>query len=439
MNIRIYPPEEMIDGAVRLPLSKSFANRQLIINRLAGVATAAFDPGVAGTDMRTLQQILTRPTLEGTIDVADAGTAMRFLTALAAATEGTSVTLTGSERMCRRPIGPLVDALRRCGASVAYAGEEGFPPLKIEGRKLRAPGKIEVDASVSSQFVSALLMIAPTMESGIVVELEGPVKSRPYIALTVDMMQRRGIAVEIDASTITVSPGSYNGAALAPELDWSALAFWAELVAVTAGFIFVPGLNPASAQGDRRVLDLFAQLGVDEGEADEEDDDDDDGHAPRTPGEGVQLCGSPELTPRLNYDFTECPDLAQAAAVTCCLIGVPFHFTGLQTLAIKETDRIEALITEMARIGLRLSSQTPGSLDWEGERHPVAEQPVFRSHGDHRMAMALAPVAAFIPGIVIEDAECVDKSYPGFWDELRKVGFTLMDAAEPAAENDDEA
>ncbi|MCM1111501.1 MAG: hypothetical protein NC336_09850 [Clostridium sp.] len=427
MDIRIFPPEEMIDGKVALPFSKSCANRAMIIDRLAGVATPEPDQALNGTDTTNLWRILSAP-LEGTIDVADAGTSMRFLTALCAATEGVEVTLTGTQRMLERPVGPLVDALRRCGAEIEYAGRDGFPPLNIRGRRLSGDMTVEVDATVSSQFVSALLMVAPTMEGGLKVDLEGPVKSRPYIALTIHMMEQRGISVDVDGTMITVHPGAYNAGPSKEEADWSALAFWAELTAVTAGFIFVPGVDRESAQGDRRVIEIFSQLGVAFQNADEADDED---SLPAADGEGLQLCGSPELTPRLIYNFTECPDLAQAAVVTCCMIGVPFHLTGLSSLAIKETDRVTALIEEMDRLGLKLSSAAPGSLDWEGERRPVHELPAFDSHGDHRTAMSLAAVAAFIPGITIHGAECVSKSYPGFWQQLEALGFKLTDAAEP--------
>lgn len=447
MNYRIFPPEEIIDGTVTLPASKSYVNRSLAIDFLAGLPLPETDPALCGTDIATMRSLLEaaarRDGLAGpaTLDVGDAGTAMRFLTALLAATPGADFLLTGSERMCRRPIGPLVEALRALGASVSYAGEEGFPPLRISGRRLDG-GEVEIDASVSSQFVSALMLAAPGFASPLTIRLAGVVKSKPYIELTRHIMALRGIDTEFEEGrVITVGPGRYNSERLTPEADWSAFAFWAELCAVTAGFITVAGADTASKQPDRASLNLFAELGAVVNDDEDDDDDEEERRDDGCDGPAVSLCGSPELTPRLIHDFSATPDLVQPAMVACALIGIPFKFTGVESLRIKETDRIEALRVELLKMGVVIDIESASTVSWEGQRRPIAELPRFESHGDHRMAMALAPAAAFMPGVVICGAECVAKSYPRYWEELASLGFTLTDGdlpLEQPTESDDE-
>lgn len=422
MNVRIFPPEEMVCGRVELPLSKSFINRLMVIDALAGKATPAYDPSLCGTDIQVLAKALTQPRVGATCNIDDAGTAMRFLTSFFAATPGCDAVVDGSERMRQRPIGPLVEALRSLGADITYTAAEGHAPLHIKGRRLKG-GRVAVDASVSSQFVSALMLVAPYTEEGLTIQLEGDVKSAPYILLTAHIMKLRGADVAAEGREVRVEPRPYNTLDIRPERDWSAAAFWAQLTAITAGFITMGGLDRESMQPDRRMLGIFSHLGVAESDGDDDDDDDDQ----RQEGD-IELCGSPELSPRFIHDFSDTPDLAQPALVACCMVGIPFRFTGLQTLRGKETDRIEALRSEMLKLGVMLTSDNEGELAWEGERRPITELPVFDSHGDHRMAMSLAPVAAFMPGIVVNHAECVAKSYPGYWEQLASLGFTLADA-----------
>ena len=447
MNLRVFPPEEMIDGSVELPFSKSFANRAMLIDVMAGTPLPLPDPALCGSDILTMHRILSEvaasapsAAVDGVnvVDVGDAGTAMRFLTAFFAASEGRRVELRGSARMHCRPIGPLVDALRSLGGSVEWLGEEGFPPLAIEGRRLEG-GEIEIDSSVSSQFVSALMMAAPLMEKGLVIRFRDVVASRPYILLTAEIMKRRGIDVEPEPMSVTVAPGRYNAESTEWERDWSAAAFWAELCAVTAGFIGLEGVSRDSSQPDAALIGLFAELGVGECEPDDDDDDAGSAAAGAMPGDlpGIMLCGSPEISPRLVRDFSSNPDLVQPAMVTCVLIGVPFRFSGLTNLVAKETDRLEALRAEMARLGVVVDTDaTAGTASWEGRRLPISDTPRFATYGDHRMAMALAPAAVFLPGIIIEGAESVEKSYPGFWQQLERLGFIISDAdAEPAGDN----
>lgn len=408
MNYRILPPDEMLQARVALPRSKSVSNRLLVINALTPGALP-LPPLADCDDTRVMQTALEAPEAS-TVDVGACGTAMRFLTALYAATPGREVTITGSERMLQRPIGTLVDALRHLGADIRYAGEEGFPPLAISGRRLKG-GVVEIDAQVSSQFISALMMVAPTMEAPLELRLGGTPVSMPYIRLTAWLMEQRGVEPEFDEGLVRVPAGGYKPvAAEAVEADWSAASYWYELEALSMGAITLDGLDPASRQADVAVAAIFSQMGV----------------TTRWQGEegGIDLEPNPDQDPRLTVDMAACPDLVPAVAVTAALLGIPFRLTGLASLRIKECDRAAALQAELARLGI-MTALADNTLSWELERRPVEEMPRFDAHDDHRMAMALAPVALFVPGIVVCGAESVAKSYPDYWEHLRAAGFTL--------------
>lgn len=413
MNYKIFPPDGILEAEIGMPLSKSVSNRQLIISALAGGAIEIEELAEC-SDTNVLRHALS--TDESEIDCRDAGTAMRFLTAYFACQPGRKVTLKGTDRMHQRPIGPLVDALRSCGADITYLDRDGFPPLKIVGSHLTS-SYLKVDSSISSQFISALLMIAPTMTGGMKLRLEDEPVSIPYIDLTLSLMQKAGISCERAGADIEVSEGSYAPTRFSGDGDWSAAAFWLEIEALSGGFLTLTRLNESSRQPDRKALEIFSQLGavVDPDPEVERND-------------AVQLIGSPDVAPRFSANLAATPDLAPAIAVTCSMIGVPFRLTGLEGLAIKESDRLAALATELTRVGVVCTTEAPGTLEWDGRRMPVVEVPRFASYDDHRMAMALAPVAIFIPGIVIENAEVVGKSYPEFWDDLRKAGFQIADA-----------
>lgn len=415
MDYRILPPDELIEDArISLPLSKSVANRALI---MAALTPGAQRPALPDCDdTRLLAEaldILAAGTAGAEIDLVNDGTAMRFLTAYIAATDGLEATLTGSERMCRRPIGQLVTALRECGADIEYLATEGFPPLRIKGRRLNG-GTVTVDATVSSQFVSALLMVAPTMTGGLDIELDGEPASAPYIALTLNMMEHRGIVADRSPLSISVDAGTYRPAADDAEGDWSAAAFFYELTAISAGWITLERLNPSSSQGDRAAAELFGRLGVITEPSEE------------VPG-AIDLQPSPEVFGRLDADLIDTPDMAPSLVAACCTLGIPFRLTGLKNLAIKECNRLEALKEEMIKLGCDIEVIRDFGLEWEGHRLPLRQLPVFDTRGDHRLAMALAPVAVLVPGIVICDAECVSKSYPGYWDALRSMGFKTVD------------
>lgn len=423
MDYRIFPPEEILETSVALPASKSLLTRAMIMNYIGGrsAVEGLGDWADGCIDTRTLAGILGAglPADGSTVDVGPAGTAMRFLCALCAAKEGTDCLLTGSSRMLKRPIGPLVDALRALGADVEYAGEEGFPPLRIRGRKLRG-GELEVDAAVSSQYISALMMVSPMMASPLKLKLRGNVQSLPYIQMTAEMMSHRGVETEVDRDTVAVAQGQYTSTSDdAVEPDWSAAAFWYEIAALSAGWVTLAGLRDDSLQGDRQCAALFERLGVLTDFTDE----------------GAELSSTPDLYSHLDADLSDMPDAVPALAVTACLAGIRFELTGVGALHHKESDRLEALVAELGKLGARLEIEGYGTvLKWDGTRRPIHEMPVFDTYGDHRMAMALAPVSIFVPGIVVRDVEVVNKSYPGFWDDLRAAGFSLADPSEPIHE-----
>ena len=431
MKYAILPPGELIeDGVVTLPLSKSISTRMLVLDALAGIYHDVPDGAVADCDdTRVIISAISearKAEASGTrvvLDMKSSGAALRFLTAYFAIQPGAEVELTGDERLCARPMEPLVTALRQCGAQIEYLAGEGYAPLLVKGRSLPG-GEVTIDSTVSSQFISALLMVAPYMEKGLTLRLEGEPVSLPYILMTLAMMRQRGVEVEREPLRIDVPHGSYTHFDQPAEGDWSAAAFWFEVSALSAGWITLTNLPEDSIQGDRAAAKFFDCLGVTLSTEDVET--------------GVQLCPSPEVYGRLDLDLTDNPDLAPALAVTCCLIGVPFKFVGLATLATKECDRLAAICEEMDKIGRVVEKVRDFGLEWEGKTHPVRELPGFSAHGDHRMAMALAPVAVYLPGITIDGAECVGKSYPGYWDDLRSIGFRVVDITAAAAPQEKE-
>ncbi len=351
-----------------------------------------------------------------TIDIKAAGTAMRFLTAYLSVMRGTHV-LTGTERMKHRPIGVLVDALRHLGAEIEYVGEEGFPPLRITGQTLRG-GDLELPGNISSQYISALLMIGPVLKDGLTLRLQGEVISRPYIDLTLWMMREFGADVEwTGPDTIEVKSKPYKPTNYFIENDWSAASYWYEMVALSKdkdAEVRLSGLMDGSKQGDSSVRYIFSLLGVktifetkDEG-------------VPQT----VTLRKSGRRVPRLEYDFVNSPDLAQTFVVVCAMMGVKFHFTGLGTLKIKETDRIEALKTEMRKLGFVIRDENNSELIWDGERCEPDANAAIDTYEDHRMALAFAPVA-MLQSITINNPQVVTKSYPNYWKDLEMAGFEI--------------
>ena len=409
MQIKTFAPK-YVKGKVILPSSKSLSNRVLVINALSGNRGMLPENVSDCDDTRVMIKWLDG--CDETVDVGAAGTAMRFSTALLAVSEGFRV-ITGSERMKQRPIALLVDALRGLGAEIEYVGNEGYPPLRIKGNPTMKGGCVSLSGGVSSQYISALLMIAPMMEEGLTLTLTGDVVSRPYIDMTIGLMRDFGAKVMwMDDNVVRVEPRVYSKRDFFVESDWSACSYWYEMVALGDGDVLLPGLFKDSFQGDSRVAELFSMLGV---------------ATEYVEGEGMGACvhiyRTGDVCGRLDLDLVEQPDLAQTLVVCCCMMGVPFRFTGLQSLKIKETDRINALRTEMRKLGYVVGEENDSVLYWNGERCEADTEPVIDTYDDHRMAMAFAPCALKLGEIRINDPHVVSKSYPGYWEDLRSVGF----------------
>ncbi len=405
---------QQIRETIHLPASKSISNRALVIHAMAGGNTRPSNLSDCDDTEVIIKALQDMPEV---INIKAAGTAMRFMTAFLAATNGEH-TITGTERMQNRPIGILVDALRYLGAEIEYEGKEGYPPLHIKGHPLEG-GKLEVVGNISSQYISALLMIGPILKKGLDLKLTGEIASRPYIDLTLWTMQEFGADAEwTDIDTITVKPQPYKDREYLVENDWSAASYWYEMLALNANIdseIKLEGLMDGSKQGDSVIKYIFSLLGVKTEFASTE------GNTPTTVTLKAHRC----LLSRLDYDFTGSPDLAQTLVVCCCLMGVKFKFTGLASLKIKETDRIEALKKELLKIGYVIKDENDNTLLWDGETCAPTFEPID-TYEDHRMAMAFAPAAFKFPELKINNPEVVSKSYPHFWEDLRKVGFGII-------------
>ncbi len=401
---------EQLNTIITLPASKSISNRALIINALSNNASPLANVSDCD-DTRVMIHALRH--MPDEINIMAAGTAMRFLTAYLSVTSGTH-TITGTERMRHRPIGVLVDALRRLGACVEYVGEEGFPPLRITGGSLEG-GELELPGNVSSQYVSALLMIGPTMQQGLRLRLTGEIISRPYIDMTLSIMQTYGTKAQwVGDDLLQVMPQPYAPIPYIIENDWSAASYWYQTVALSRdpnAAVVLPGLFEYSTQGDAKTSDIFRQLGV---------------RTEFTP-QGVRLSKSAQPLPsRLDLDMVQQPDLAQTVVATCLGLGVHFHLTGLQSLRIKETDRIAALEKEFAKLGFVVSDCNDSEMMWEGERCAPQENAALDTYDDHRMAMAMAPCALRLGALRINNPQVVSKSYPHFWRDLYAAGYGIM-------------
>lgn len=414
MQYEITAPASLRHTA-NLPASKSISNRALVIHALSKGKTVPANLSDCDDTEVIVAALKDNP---HEINIKAAGTAMRFMTAYLSVCEGEDHVLTGTERMKHRPIHVLVDALRYLGAQIDYVGEEGFPPLHIVGQRLSG-GLLEVPGNISSQFISALLMIGPMLEQGLTLRLQGDIISRPYIDLTLWTMREFGASADwTDYDTITVGAKPYQDRPYSIENDWSGASYWYEIMALSTQIddrIRLEGLMDASKQGDSSVRYIFSLLGVKTTFATTEQG------VPTT----VTLQNTGHHVARLEYDFVNSPDLAQTFVVTCALLGVPFHFRGLATLKIKETDRIEALKKEMHKLGYVVRDENGSELIWDGQRCEPHYEEGIDTYEDHRMALAFAPAALKIPQLRINHPEVVSKSYPHYWDDLRRCGFQI--------------
>lgn len=425
--VRLTPPTGPIRVTIPLASSKSESNRALIIDALTGFRCQLTNLSTA-RDTQTMIRLLRDEARIGepsVADVLDAGTTMRFLTAYFAITNKKKI-LTGTPRMCERPIGILVDALRTLGADITYLNNDGYPPLQINGfSAAEQVSRVAIRGDVSSQYISALLMIAPMLSQGLTLELTGDIGSKPYIEMTLAQMEYFGVAGQADwtAQTITIPAGAYTPRPYAVESDWSGASYWYSTLALApeGSTLDLRGLKQYSLQGDSAIVQIMSQLGV-QSEFVES---------------GVKLTKIP-VQPTLTWDFTDCPDLAQTVAVCCAGLNVPLTLTGIESLKIKETDRIKALQTELQKVGAELVEVKPNARyqvrrllqvsRLDANAKPPSDPadmtthnvPVIHTYDDHRMAMAFAPLAMRQP-VVIAEPGVVAKSYPSFWEDFGMV------------------
>jgi 3-phosphoshikimate 1-carboxyvinyltransferase len=381
---------------VILPPSKSLANRQLIIAALAGEPIRSDFPGQAN-DTQILKELLLQ---SGSIyNTGMAGTAFRFLTAYLSLKPGIHV-LTGEERMLQRPIGPLVKVLNELGAKITFLEKDGYPPLQIEGGFLIG-GKAEIPGDISSQYISALLMVAPLMQKGLELRILKPYYSEPYVDMTMMLMEKNGIEIEEIDEVYKIVPQQYRLSEIAIEPDWSAASYWYEMVALgVIESVILPGLSPYSLQGDSICAMYFEGLGVSSDYIEA--------------GSILRKSGLP-WSERARIDFQDCPDLAQTLVCTCAGMGMKGHFSGIKSLRIKETDRVAALVNELAKLGVTCIT---GDDFIEITEFGEVQSRTIETYNDHRMAMAFAPLAFKFGPLDIKNPEIVAKSYPGYWEDL---------------------
>ncbi|HAK77077.1 MAG TPA: 3-phosphoshikimate 1-carboxyvinyltransferase [Runella sp.] len=400
--VTVYPPLAPIQAKIQLAASKSESNRALIINALSNFGGQLSNVSAA-RDTQTMLRLL--QSSETVADVLDAGTTMRFLTAYFAVT-GQNKTMTGTPRMCERPIGILVDALRTLGADITYLGKDGYPPTQLNGFTYSGENKVRIRGDVSSQYISALLMVGPTLPEGITLALTGEVGSRPYIEMTLQQMVAFGATFEADweQKIIRVPAQKYTPTHYQVESDWSGASYWYSVVALAEqAEVELLGLKENSLQGDSAIVDIMRQMGVESTFTEQ----------------GVLLTKIPAQE-AFAWDFTDCPDLAQTVAACAVAKGITVTMTGIESLKIKETDRVAALQAELPKIGGELVEVESNTKYVVRRTVAPTTQPTIETYDDHRMAMAFAPVGMVMP-IVIEEPHVVAKSYPSFWEDLKKV------------------
>ncbi|MBX2899847.1 MAG: 3-phosphoshikimate 1-carboxyvinyltransferase [Cyclobacteriaceae bacterium] len=390
----------------KLSSSKSISNRALILKALSGTQSTVSNLSDA-RDTVLMTNLVNSP--DRIIDVMDAGTTMRFLTAYFAITNQHKV-LTGTARMKERPIGILVDALRTIGATISYLEKEGFPPIETKGFTHQKTAALSIPGNISSQYISALMMVAPTLPQGLTLSLTGKIGSMPYIEMTAALMQQFGVKPEIDlkAQTIRVAPAQYRTSHVVVEADWSAISYWYGFTALARqAEITLPNVSSHSLQGDRVIATIMEKLGVRSTFKDNQ----------------LMLTQQPAAS-TLVWDFKDCPDLAQTVVPVCAVKGIAGEFTGLESLRIKETDRIAALQNEIAKVGATLTEPETGRWVLLPGKIPNNQITIDTYH-DHRMAMGFAPWAT-LTDLLINDPSVVNKSYPGFWEDVNSVGIEIV-------------
>lgn len=406
-------PSNIPDTPISLPASKSICNRVLTIVALSDGVSDVYNVSDCDDTNAIINAITMHQKGEKYINIGAAGTAMRFMTAMLALRTKATVTIDGSARMRKRPIKELVDVLCQLGAKIEYAGEsDSCPPLLIHQAPMRG-GTVSINGSISSQYISALMMIAPGLSNGLTINITGRLVSRPYVEMTAAIMRDFGAQVLYTDNQITIKQGDYQSRTYSVENDWSAASYWYEIRSLIPDVnLRLASLHKNSTQGDSKVAEIFKLFGVET----------------EYTSDGVLLTYNPKsVAERIDIDLQNQPDLAQTIVVTACLKGIPFRISGLSTLRIKETDRISALISQLAKLGYTVRETEDATLESDSVRRSCDKAPAIETFDDHRMAMAFAPASIVVPGITIEDAEVVSKSYPKYWEHLKLIGFTLSE------------
>lgn len=400
-QIKLYYNKSLTGTVKNLPASKSISNRALILNALAGNLSTLTNLSTANDTQLMMNLIASGNEV---LNVEDAGTTMRFLTAYCAVT-GKNKTITGTDRMKQRPLAILVDALRKIGADIEYLEKEGFPPVRIKDFHGQKVHEISIRGDVSSQYISALMMVAPTLPKGLHIKFEGKVTSMPYLEMTASLIKQFGATIKLNSSEIIITSGHYTPDHFTIESDWSAASYWFAFTALAEhAKIVLPNMTLQSIQGDQIIIDMMEQLGV-----------------KCEPNGNTLVLVKKEHQNDFTWDFTHCPDLAQTVAVVCAAKGIKGVFTGLESLRIKETDRIKALQQELKKINATFIEEDGKWLLLPGKMSET-DNLVFETYLDHRMAMAFAPLSA-LANINIKDPEVVKKSYPSFWDDVKALGI----------------
>lgn len=413
-SLTISKSDRVLKGRIRLDGSKSISNRVLIIQALCKNPFQIHHLSNS-KDSQSMQTLLANP--EGTLDAGPAGTTFRFLTSYLAFKSGTQI-LTGSERMLQRPIGKLVDALKSLGANIQYLKEEGYPPLKIEEATPTEETSISIDANTSSQFISSLLLIAPTLPNGLQIHLGSKIVSRPYIEMTLNVMRYFGVQYTWEEDVIAIEAQNYVAKDFTVEADWSAASYYYGLAALSDSCdLQLDGLFKKSVQGDAVIQDIVSKLGIES--------------THNETGVHLKKKSNFSLPPILEWDFIACPDLAQSVATILAGLGMQGLFSGLETLYIKETDRVKALQNELGKLQFYMSKLPPRITGSETQQYYLLDgKPKFpvdfnvQTYDDHRMAMALTILSILHP-VQIEDPGVVVKSYPAFWKDLQTLGFEI--------------
>jgi len=420
-SLLVSKPDKSLVGRLTLPASKSISNRLLMIRALSGSDFRITNLCKAEDTqllLKLLETIATSPQRKRVpeLDTANAGTVMRFLTSFLAVGDGKWV-LTGSERMKQRPVGVLVEALKHLGASIDYLSKPGYPPLLIQGRTLRG-NEITIDAGVSSQFTTALLLIAPGLANGLNLSLKGKMVSASYAEMTINLMRKFGIEVKQGKTRIRVKPGVYKPVDCQVEADWSAAAFWYEAAVFAENVdLELNGLSANSLQGDAILPEIFANFGIQTAFTDR----------------GIHLTKTYKKIDGFFFDFTDYPDIAQAVVATCAGLGIRGRFEGVKSLQIKETDRLKAMKNEVQKLGIQVDTSGQGdlisSLEIKPGKPAFPAGLSFETYGDHRTAMSLAPFAFKTGTLRILNPDVVAKSYPGYWEDMKTMGFIISSLA----------